>query len=124
MTFIVILDSNVLLMPFQFNINLERELDRLLGSWEGVVPSTVMNELNGLARQDRNAKMALKLAERFRVERSKLDGDDGVVEVAVRLNGVPVTNDKELKKRFAGMGMAHIFMRGKNHLELSGEPSV
>ncbi|MBA3043927.1 twitching motility protein PilT, partial [archaeon] len=41
---IVILDSNALLMVFQFRINIESELSRLLGKYEIVIPTTVKNE--------------------------------------------------------------------------------
>src|SRR5207247_5187201 len=57
----VVLDANALLLPFQFRVNLEAELRRLLGEHEILVPSAVLDELKGLARSLREARSALKL---------------------------------------------------------------
>ena len=45
---VVLLDSNALLMPFQFPIHLDAELRRLLGDVEVVVPEPVLAELEFL----------------------------------------------------------------------------
>jgi len=42
---LVLLDTNALLMPFQFQVHLEAELHRVLGDVEIAVPSPVLSEL-------------------------------------------------------------------------------
>ncbi len=42
---IVVFDSSAILMLFEYSINLEEELIRLLGNYEIVVPSKIVEEL-------------------------------------------------------------------------------
>lgn len=113
---IVILDSNALLMVFQFRINLESELNRILGSYEIVVPSTVKKELKTL--KDKHAKIALSFSERYRTISANGNPDDSILELAEK--GIVVTNDKILKKRLREKNIPVVFLRGKNHLEIEG----
>ena len=115
---IVILDSNALLMVFQFRINLESELNRILGSYEIVVPSTVKKELKTL--KDKHAKSALNFSERYRIISAKGNPDDSIIELAEKEKGIVMTNDRILKKRLRGKNIPVVFLRGKNHLEIEG----
>ena len=90
---IVILDSNALIMVFQFRINLESELNRILGSYEIVVPSTVKKELKTL--KDKHAKIALSFSERYRTISANGNPDDSIIELAEKEKGVVVTNDTD-----------------------------
>ncbi len=47
----VILDSSALMMCFEFSIDLEKELTRLLGSYHIVVPSSIVKELESLSKK-------------------------------------------------------------------------
>ena len=89
----VILDANALIMPFQLGLNLDSELERLFGNHEIYVPSSVREELKGLGRND-----ALSLSDKYNRIKVSKKGDEGVLEAAEKLDGVIVTNDKELKK--------------------------
>ncbi|MFO7990711.1 MAG: twitching motility protein PilT [Thermoplasmata archaeon] len=112
----VVLDANALIMPFDSSINLDDELERVIGNPKIYVPSSVIDELNALERKD-----ALKLAERYKtidVEESK---DTGVLEAAEKLDAVIVTNDRGLLERARKKGLAVAFLRGISHLELIGE---
>jgi len=115
---IVILDSNALLMVFQFRINLESELNRILGSYEIVVPSTVKKELKTL--KDKHAKIALSFSERYRTISANGNPDDSIIELAEKEKGVVVTNDRILKKRLREKNIPVVYLRGKNHLEIEG----
>lgn len=112
----VILDTNALLMPFQFNINLDRELQRLFGDPEVYVPSSVMDELREL-----NRKNALALAKKYKEISVEKPRDDGVLEAAEKINAVIVTNDKELKKTAKEKGITVVFLRKKSYLAVEGE---
>ena len=115
---IVILDSNALLMVFQFRINLESELNRLLVSYEIVVPSTVKKELKTL--KDKHAKIALSFSEKYRTISANGNTDDSIIELAEKEKGIVVTNDKILKKRLREKNIPVVFLRSKTHLEVEG----
>ncbi len=114
----IILDTNALLMPFQFNLNLDDEIERLLGdvSSKVYVPSSVTKELKGLGK-----KGALKLSEKYKDIDVEKKGDDGVLEAAEKLQGIIVTNDSELKKRALKRKIPVAYLRSRSHLELAGE---
>jgi len=112
----VVLDTNVLMMVFQFQVDLEGELIRLLGAVEIIVPDSCVRELSGLS--DRKAKAALMLAQRFKVMPAKGKGDDAVLGLAKELSAVLVTNDAQLRKRAKSEGLKVAHMRGRDHLAL------
>lgn len=115
----MIFDANALLMPFQFGINIDMEIEGLLGEYRGVVPSPVLGELRKSG--GKWAKGALSLAHKYEIMRTEKTGDDAVIELAEKLNGIVVTNDKLLQKRLRERGIGYIYMRGKSRLELGGE---
>lgn len=112
----VVLDTNTLMMPFQFSIDLEGELVRHLGAVEVYVPQVCIEELSRL--DDRKAKAALQLAKRFKVVPSKGKGDEAVLGLALELKAVLVTNDADLRRRAKGVGLKVAYLRGKDKLEL------
>ena len=117
---VVILDANALMMPFQFSINIDRELGRLLGGFEVVVPSSVIAELEKVAaeRKASEAKAALRLAARYRTQKNEGAGDDAVLAAAIQLGAVLLTNDAGLRRRARRAGLLTICLRGRNHLEI------
>ena len=114
----VVADTNTLLLVAEGDIL--AELERLAGVVELVVPQSVANELSGLAKNKgapgRAAKLALKLTARSRVEPTKLPGDDGLLEVARKLQGVVFTNDKRIQVEAAKSGLKVIVARGAGRL--------
>ena len=119
MTTKVILDTNALLMPFQFGINLSTELKRLLGAFEIVVPSSVLDELKGLKPKNL-AKAAEALSLRFKVWSTEEKGDEAIVSLAKELKAVVVTNDKRLMEALRKLKLPVIHLRSRTHLVLSG----
>jgi hypothetical protein len=117
---IAVLDANALRLPFQFRLNLDAELTRLLGEFEAVVPEPILGELARQAEEDRKARAALRLAGKYQAVPAKGRGDDAVIEVAQRLGGVVVTNDLPLLKHLKRLGMPRISLRSRNHLGLEG----
>ncbi len=112
----VVLDTNGLLMPFQFSLNLDDEIQRLVGDARVYVPSSVIDELKGL-----DEKASLELAKKYREIEVEKSGDEGVLEAAKKLDGMIVTNDKELKKRAVKERIPIAYLRSKTHLEMIGE---
>ncbi len=117
----VVLDSNALMMPFQFGLNLSAEIERLLGHCEMYVPAGVMSELRSLSKKERAAKAGLKLAERFKIAATEASGDEAILEAASALGAVVVTNDAELLEKLKAMGIRRIRLRSKSHLVLEGD---
>lgn len=120
----VILDSSAILAFFEFSIDWEKELCRLLDGYRIVVPAEVIKELELLSKQTasarkRKAAAALKLVERYQtVETLAENADDAVIEAAKKTHGVVVTNDTELRKRLNLDSIPVIFLRGKKKLAL------
>ncbi len=110
----VVLDANALMMPFQFRMNLDRELERLLGEVTCVVPSSVLSELHGL--KEKHAKAALALARKYEIVETERRGDDAVIDVAERRSAEVLTNDRELIGRLRALGIGVVRLRSGRHL--------
>ena len=122
---IVILDTNALMMLFEFSIDLESELDRILGSYKFIIPSTVSDELRllseqGKGRQKRIAKSAISLSKKYETVQFETNEsvDDSILLLAKKTEGIVITNDKELRKRLKNNGIKAIYLRAKKKLEM------
>lgn len=115
---LVVADTNALLLVADGDV--VGELERLCGTVELVVPQVVVNELGGLAKNQgapgRAAKLALKLAARSRVEPTTLPGDDGLLEVARKLQGAVFTNDRRIQAEAVKSGLKVIVARETGRL--------
>jgi len=113
----VVLDTNALMMPYQFGINIEKELNKLLGICRIIIPRTVVEEMEKIAEgggeAGRAAKLGLSIIKKkgFRLVETESKGDDGVLETAVKMDAAIVTNDKELKKKAKQMNLPVIYLR-------------
>ncbi len=116
----MLLDANALLLPFQFRLNLEAELHRLLGEVDIAVPTPVLEEVRLLAPHDRHAKAAERLAARYRSVEGHGSADDALLELGAALHAVVVTSDQPLLDRLKKEGVPRIFLRSRSHLTLEG----
>jgi rRNA-processing protein FCF1 len=116
----VLLDANALMMPFQFRINLEAELRRLLGDIDIAVPTPVLEELRMLATHDRDAMAASRLAAKYRAIEGHESADDTLLDLAMRLHAIVVTNDQPLLDRLKREGIPRAYLRSHSHLILDG----
>ncbi|OYT61926.1 twitching motility protein PilT [Thermoplasmatales archaeon ex4484_30] len=120
----VVLDTNALMMPYQFGINIEKEINRLLGICRIIVPHTVVEEMERLAEEGgetgRAAQLGLSIIRKrgFRLMETENRGDDGILETALKIDGAVVTNDKELKERAKELKLPVIYLRGGSRLEI------
>jgi len=128
---LVIPDTNFLLVPGQFGVDIIGELNRVLDvRFRIAVPNAVLQELEVIERKSRGKdlmaiRMAKKLAERFEVVEIGRFGerpiDDQIFDFAVKNERVIVcTNDKELKRRLRERGIPVVYLRSKKILELEG----
>jgi len=122
---IVVIDTSAIMMLFEFSIDLEKELTRLLGKYKMVVPHAVIDELvlltdNAKGKKKLIAKPALKLASNFKVVDDKShSADDAVLNIAKKYKGVVFSNDKELRKRAKSNRLKTICLRSKKYLMIS-----
>ena len=126
----VILDSNFLLIPSEFKIDIFESMMNLLNQrYEPTILSSTLHELQTIGEKGppklrKQAQIALKLAERcqmVKVERSKDEtNDDVIIRIAVEWRSPVATSDRELRKRLRNQNIPVIFLRGKNRLELEG----
>ncbi|WP_250986120.1 PIN domain-containing protein [Methanoculleus oceani] len=121
----VLLDTNALLMPAQFGIDLYGELMALFGDFEPITLEEVVGELSGLARgRGRDAaaaRVGLAMARRSTVVSSGSTAervDDRVIEYARREGCTVVTNDRELRNALLDEGIDVVSMRRERTLEL------
>jgi rRNA-processing protein FCF1 len=119
----VILDTNALMVPEQFGVDIFSELQRL-GYVQWIVPLSVLGELNYLAakaskgRDKIAARVALGLAERCNIIGEDDFNADLAIEKLAFCEGAAVfTNDKALKKRLFSKGITVIYLRQRRYLE-------
>ena len=109
---------------FEYTIDLEMELTRLVGSYQIIIPCSVKNELKILAKKGKskraqNSQAALKLIQKYQVLPDEdRPVDDNIILLALELHAYVVTNDKELRNRLRGKYIGVIFLRGKQKLEI------
>lgn len=123
----VILDTNFLLIPSQFNVDVFTEIERIVPEQhELCIMSTTIDELNKVIEKTKgkdkaSAKMALKL-----IEHKKpciIDSDIDYVDKAIRLivnkeDYIVATQDKGLKQLLQEDGIPIIILRQKKYLQL------
>ncbi|HVQ00782.1 MAG TPA: PIN domain-containing protein [Candidatus Thermoplasmatota archaeon] len=119
----VILDTSALLSFFEFSVDWEKELARLLDAYEIAVPEAVLQELallsskGGEKRQKANA--ALTYASRYKtVETKATHADEAVVESVKKVQGIVFTNDTALRHRLQKEHIPVLLLRGRKKLAL------
>ncbi|MDD1674526.1 MAG: nucleotide-binding protein [Methanomicrobiales archaeon] len=121
----VLLDTNALLMPGQFGIDLFTELQGMLGSVEPCVIPGTRSELEKIARgKGRDAaaaRLALGIFARCTVLAWGETGasvDEQIVRCAASEGSVVVTNDRALRNRLLQEGLRVISLRRQKALTM------
>ncbi len=118
----MIIDTNGLMIPGQFGIDIFMELKRL-GFDSYIVPRASVRELekistHGRGRDRTAAKIALSLMERCTLIEKDGFADDVIMDMAASTGYAVLTNDIILKKRLCSKGVTIIQLREKTHLSL------
>lgn len=131
MTVRVILDSNFLFIPLEFQIDIFEELMELLNQrFEPILLSPTYKELQKIAelsspKNKRQASFALKLAAKCRIVEVEqgLDEacDDLIVRVATKWKCPVATNDRALRKKLRDENVPVIYLRQRSHLDMDGD---
>jgi rRNA-processing protein FCF1 len=124
----VLLDTNFLLIPGQFRVDIFSEIDALMPSeHELCTIDMVIDELEGLmtkgsGKDKAAAKLGLSLlkAKNVRVLKTEkhLNTDKMIVETAKSPDFVVATQDQALKRHLKQNKIQMIVLRQKKHLEL------
>ncbi len=116
---IAILDTNALLVPWHFHVDVFEQLIEL-----GFVPSTiepVLQELKTLARKGlKGANVALSLSKRCTIIEAA-DGsnvDEQLINTALKYKAAVVTNDKVLMHELHEREIHVITLRSKRYLQV------
>jgi len=130
LTLKIILDSNFLLIPSQFQIDIFEELSNLLNQqFDPVLLSVTQQELLTMAKKGspkmrKQASLALQLAKKCRVvqvwQGEDESTDDVIVRIAQEWKCPVATNDRMLRKRLRSKGIPVIFLREKARFALEG----
>ncbi|AKB84481.1 DNA-binding protein [Methanococcoides methylutens] len=118
----VIIDTNGLMIPVQFRVDIFSELKRL-GYDELIVPQAVINEIGILIKRYRGenktaAKVALSLADRCTIVDRTGSADDVILQLALDTGAAVLTNDVGLIGRLKEVDVTVVRLRQKNHLDI------
>ena len=120
---IIILDTNFLLVPFQFKINIFKELEQMLEvSHKFVISSQTIGELKKIGREKGKngvaARLALKIIEGNAIEIIKNDAavDDWIVDYSKDNNAIVCTNDAGLRRRLKSNRIKIVTMKSRSSL--------
>lgn len=121
----VVLDSNFLLLPFQFKVDIFEELKRIMDAkYEIYVTDGVIMELekmsNARGTKGRLAREALKIAVSLnKISAGISDVDDELFGLASK-EVLICTNDKALKERIRKKRAPVIYLKQKKYLAIEG----
>ncbi len=121
----IILDTNFLLIPFRFKLNIISEIDYLVDrSHYYVVSSQTIEELKHIGKNRGKdgiaARLAIKMikanSEIIQVIESNEYVDDWVVKYATENNAIACTNDAGLRGRLKKLKIKAITLKSKSKL--------
>jgi len=121
----IILDTNFLTLPHQFNVDIFEEIDRIMEEdYELITLNPVIEELKKITKSRGKdavaAKIALELIERKDVKiinTNEKKVDNAIVVIADK-DTIVATNDRELRQRLKHKSIKTIYLRNKKFLEI------
>jgi hypothetical protein len=126
----VVLDTNFLLIPIRFGVDIRAELGRVVeASFVLTVTPAVLEELRRLedkvkASEAKDIRFALDFASQMKVIDDILaegeEVDDQLLRLAVERGYIVATTDGGLRRRLREKGLTVVFMRQGRHLALEG----
>lgn len=114
----IILDTNFIVAPFQLNLSVFDELERLYPYGKVYTLDDVIQEAKSI-ESGKYRELVVKLIETQDIEILETEGEGSVDDLLVDLadDYVIATNDKELKRRLLEKDAEVVIIRSKNHLE-------
>ena len=116
----ILLDTNFIMVPIEFKINIKEELERLVSKkFEIITLDCVIKELDKI----KGGKIGKEMIEKLGVEIKETPydyADEAILEYVKKGNVIVCTNDIELKNKLKEKNVPIIFMRAKQKLALEG----
>ncbi|HUY00844.1 MAG TPA: hypothetical protein VMV49_14880 [Candidatus Deferrimicrobium sp.] len=128
----ILLDTNFLLIPAQFGIDIFQELDRIISKqFELIIIPDIIEELKkiskGSIKRQKETNIALELSKRCKlIELNSTNHafqtvDDHIIRSAVKNRWIVATNDRNLRKKLRAHQIPVIILRKKSYLFIDGE---
>ena len=128
----ILLDTNFLLIPAQFGIDIFQELDRIISrKFELLIFQGIIDELNELSQESIKRQKEVNISLELIKQCTFLDlssqnitstnVDDILFQLAIENGWVVATNDRELRKRLRAQQIPVILLRKKAHLTIEGD---
>ena len=124
----ILLDTNFLLIPYQFKTDIFSEIDRISSyNYKIYVLDKSLDELNSIIQKQKGkhreaAKIALQLLKLKKIEIIKTNSskrtDDIIAEYAKEKEFIVGTQDKDLKRKLVNQGITVIVLRQKKFLAI------
>ena len=124
----LILDTNFLLTPIKFKVDIFDEIDRIMDTpYQLCIIDKTLDELDNIIKKQRGkereaAKLAKKIVEKKGIHIIKTDKlknvDQILLERAKEKSFITATQDMELKRRLKSRKIGIIILRQKKYLEL------
>lgn len=115
----VLLDANFLILPFQENVDIVGELERVIGERHEIYTlNRTYNE--ALSVEDGKYRQRVeRLVEEVGIDVVSMEWDGDVDDLLVELAGeyVVCTNDSDLRARLRDENLPHIYLRQRSYLE-------
>jgi len=121
----IVIDTNFLLLPFKFKIDILRELDYLVDvSHHFVISSMTLSELGKIGKRigkdGMAARLALKMVEankaRIEVIQSTRYVDAWIANYAQVNRAIVCTNDSELRRKLRALDIKVVAMKSRSKL--------
>ncbi|NPA86396.1 MAG: hypothetical protein GXO00_00085 [Candidatus Diapherotrites archaeon] len=119
----VVLDTNMLFVPYQFGVDVLEEIQRILPGVKVYTIPQVLREIErleqeGSLKERLAARVARKILERVEVlpVEGEVSADRALLELA-KLGYAIATNDRELRKKIRELGGYSLYLRERSHLE-------
>jgi len=119
----IILDTNFLTIPYQFNIDIFEEIDRVVeGDYELTTLDCVVEELKRLEKsrgKDASAaKIALILIKQKNIKVIKTGEKNVDIKIynMADKNTIVATNDRNLRQRLKNKNVKVLYLRSKKHI--------
>jgi rRNA-processing protein FCF1 len=116
---VVLLDTNFLLVPEKFHIDIFEEIKRIIPNAKLATVEPVVGELQKLKK-----KLALGFVKKIEIIKKKGNADKALLETAIEKKAVLCTNDNALKRKSLSAGVPVIYLRKKKILEIVGWVNV
>ena len=128
----VLLDTNFLLIPAQFGIDIFQELERIVSrKFELIILTEIIEELKNFSKKSikrqKEAQIALDLAKRCKLIDSNYNNmslknvDDIIFHSALTYGWIVATNDRKLRKKLRDHQIPVITLRKKAFLVIEGD---